>query len=98
MGGRDRRVVHVHRLQRYDEVVQDDTNLASQPRPDGNNLASQPMPDGVDLISRPRPDGNHLASQPWPYGNVLTDQQSPTAVATETSAVMGRLQRKRLKP
>ena len=42
VGGCDRRVVHVDRLQRYHEVVQDDTNSTSRPRPEGDKLICQP--------------------------------------------------------
>ena len=73
VGGRNRRVEHVDRLQRYDKVVQDDTNIARQPRQDGKVLPSQPRPDGKALPSPPRPDGKVLASQPRLDGNVLAN-------------------------
>ena len=51
--GRDRRVVHVDRLQRYVEAA-----------PDGVVLASQLRPNCKDLLSRPRPRGRVSANLP----------------------------------
>ena len=51
VGGRDRRIVHVDRLQRYVEAA-----------PDGVVLASQPRPNCKDLLSRPRPRGRVSAN------------------------------------
>ena len=51
VGGRDRRIGHVDRLQRYVEAT-----------PDGVFLASQPRPDCKDLLSRPRPRGRVSAN------------------------------------
>ena len=53
VGRRDRRVVHVDRLQRYDDAAQDGVVLASRPGSEGDSLARQPRPNGVVLTSQP---------------------------------------------
>ena len=54
MGGRDRRVVHVDRLQRCDMAVLDDINFTSHPRSEDNKLTRQPSPDGDNLRNQPK--------------------------------------------
>ena len=46
VGGRDRRVVHVDRLQRYIKTSPDGVVLASQPRPSCKDLPSRARPRG----------------------------------------------------
>ena len=96
--GRDRRVVHVDRLQRYDKVVLDDINFTSRPRLEGDKLTDQSRPEGDKLTRRPNLDGDILRKQRMLYDNISTNQQPPTTVAAETSAVIGRSQRQRVKP
>ena len=50
---RDRRIVHVDRLQRYVEAIPNDVVLASQPRPNC-----------TDSLCRLRPGVSDLANQP----------------------------------
>ena len=52
VGGHARRVVHVDRLQRYDDAAQDGGVLASRPGLEGDKLISQPIPDSVVLASQ----------------------------------------------
>ena len=61
VGGRDRRIVHVDRLQRYVEAA-----------PDGVVPASQPRPNCKDSLSRPRPHGKVSANLP-PHTVVVED-------------------------
>ena len=75
VGGRDRRAVHVDRLQRYEEAAQDDTKVTSQPRPGGSGLTSQPRPGGNVLTSQTRQGSNVLTSQPRQNGNVSGTKQ-----------------------
>ena len=53
VGGRDRRVVHVDRLQRYDKAVKDNINFTSRRRPEGDKLPDQPRSEGDNLTGRP---------------------------------------------
>ena len=46
VGGRDRRIVHVDRLQRYVEAAPDGIVLASQLRPNCKDLLSRSSPRG----------------------------------------------------
>ena len=71
---RDRRVVHVDRLQRYDEAAQDGVVLASRPRPEGDQLISRPMQSGDSLASRPRPEGDKLIRRSAQSGDSLASR------------------------
>ena len=51
IGGRDRRVVHVDRLQRYVEAAQDGVVPANQPRPNCKDLLSSSRPRGRVLAN-----------------------------------------------
>ena len=53
VGARDRRVVHVDRLQRYDEVAQNGVVWASKPEPDHTDVTGCPKPGGSNS-TRPR--------------------------------------------
>ena len=62
MGGRNRRVIHVYRLQRYDEEAREGVVQGSKPRPDGDNLTSRWRPDADNLTRRPMESGDNSAN------------------------------------
>ena len=90
LGGRDRRLVHADRLQRYDEVTQDGVVLASQPEPDHTYVTRRPKPGGSNLTRPQRIDRGSV--------RVSAKSQPVTMEAEETPSVIGRPQRLRVEP
>ena len=76
-------MIHVNRLQRYDDAAEDGVVLASRPRSEGDSLASRPTQISDSLARQPRLDSQTLISRPPPADDVLANQQSPSGMDAE---------------